>query len=208
VTELRWGLLLLGLVALIATYVYTRHKTALKRKIVTIRRRQEPLLARSSMPDEQQPESPPEPDVNLGTDPSKVITVRMMSRDASGFNAEQLILALRDAGLRHGQFGIFHRIQDEDSGLPEFSVASLVEPGSFDLTRVKNDFYPGVSIFMSLPGPREGVEIFDEMLETSRALARKMDGDLCDEHGSTLSVQRERYIREEVIQFEHQGLRS
>ena len=205
-TELRWGLLLLGLVALIATYVYTRHKTALKRKIVTIRRRQEPSFVSPTTPDEQQLEDPP--DVELPADPHKVITVRLMARDESGFSAEQLILALREAGLRHGRFGIFHRVQDEDSSEPDFSVASLVEPGSFDLTRIKNDYYPGVSIFMSLPGPREGVDIFDEMLETSRTLARKMDGDLRDEHGSTLSVQRERYIREEVIQFEHQGLRS
>lgn len=30
-----------------------------------------------------------------------------------------------------------------------------------------------------------------------------MNGNLVDEHGSTLSVQRERYLREEVIVFQH-----
>lgn len=150
----------------------------------------------------------PEPlETELETEPRKVITVRMMAREQSGFQAEELILALREAGLRHGQFGIFHKLDDVDD-LPGFSVASLVEPGSFDLTRIKTDYYPGVSIFMSLPSSRDGVAVFDEMLATSRSLAKKMDGDLLDEHGSTLSIQRERYIREEVIQFEHQGPQS
>jgi len=33
-----------------------------------------------------------------------------------------------------------------------------------------------------------------------------MDADLLDETGSTLSIQRERYMREEVIQFQHHNV--
>ena len=87
--------------------------------------------------------------------------------------------------------------------MPVFSVASLTEPGSFDLSRVRNDFFPGVSLFMGLPGPVEGVAAFDLMVATARALAVGLNGDLVDEQGSTLSIQRERYLREEVIQFQH-----
>lgn len=202
-TELRWGLLILGLLALAGTYVYTRYKSTLEKKLAAHNPRREPAVSGTAEPE---PSTPPESSVD--TEPKKVITVRMMARDEPGFKAEQLILALRDAGLTHGQFGIFHRVEQEHGVAPEFSVASLVEPGSFDLTKVKTEHYPGVSIFMSLPAPRDGVAVFDDMLETSRALAKKMDGDLRDEHGSTLSVQRERYIREEVIQFEHQSLQS
>ena len=41
------------------------------------------------------------------------------------------------------------------------------------------------------------------MMESSRALAQSLDAELLDESGSTLSIQRERYMREEIIQFEH-----
>ena len=44
---------------------------------------------------------------------------------------------------------------------------------------------------------------FDLMVATARALAAGLRGDLVDEQGSTLSIQRERYLREEVIQFQH-----
>ncbi|NND35557.1 MAG: cell division protein ZipA [Gammaproteobacteria bacterium] len=136
---------------------------------------------------------------------AKLVAIRLMARNATGFPADKLILAMRELGLKHGEFGIFHRPCGEDEQYNAFSVASLVEPGSFDLTKIKTEKYPGVSIFMMLPAAHDGVEVFDDMLSTSRSLARELDGELLDEQGSSLSVQRERYLREEVIQFEHQA---
>ena len=40
------------------------------------------------------------------------------------------------------------------------------------------------------------------MMAAARALAQSLDGELLDESGSTLSIQRERYLREEIIQFQ------
>ena len=41
------------------------------------------------------------------------------------------------------------------------------------------------------------------MMTAARALAQSLDGELLDESGSTLSIQRERYLREEIIQYQH-----
>ena len=41
------------------------------------------------------------------------------------------------------------------------------------------------------------------MMEAARTLAKSLDGELLDESGSTLSIQRERYMREEIVQFTH-----
>jgi cell division protein ZipA len=114
-----------------------------------------------------------------------------------------LVLALRSAELRHGQFGIFHAHPEGSPDVTVFSVASLTEPGSFDLTALKTGRYPGVSLFMALPGPLDGVTAFDRMVACARQLASDLDGELSDEQGSTLSVQRQRYLREEVIHFQH-----
>jgi cell division protein ZipA len=54
-----------------------------------------------------------------------------------------------------------------------------------------------------LPGPLPGVEAFDIMMAAARTLAQELNGELLDESGSTLSIQRERYMREEVVQFQH-----
>jgi cell division protein ZipA len=135
--------------------------------------------------------------------PDKVVTLRLMSRERPGFPGEQLIMALREAGLRHGRYGIFHRPADTDPDMALFSVASLVEPGSFDLARLRTDHYPGVSLFLAIPGPPDVVAAFDLMVDTARTLAETLGGELLDEQGSTLSIQRQRYIREEIIQFLH-----
>ena len=133
----------------------------------------------------------------------KIITLRLVARGDDHFNGEQVVLALRGLGLRHGKFGIFHRVEGTDDESIVFSVASLVEPGTFDLTNIREQQLPGVSMFMVLPGPKDGAEAFDEMMATARALADSLNGELLDEAGSTMSVQRERFLREEIIQYQH-----
>jgi cell division protein ZipA len=113
---------------------------------------------------------------------------------------------MREVGLRHGRFGIFHRYDPLRDDVVIFSVASLVEPGTFDLSTIKTDRFPGVTLFLPLPAPCDNLAAFDDMLATARALAAKVQGQLLDEQGSRLSVQRERFLREEVIQFQHQRL--
>lgn len=133
----------------------------------------------------------------------KIVTLRLVARGDDHFNGEQVVLALRGLGLRHGKFGIFHRVEGTDDESIVFSVASLVEPGTFDLANIRQQELPGVSMFMVLPGPKDGAEAFDEMMETARALADSLNGELLDEAGSTMSVQRERFLREEIIQYQH-----
>jgi len=205
--ELRWVLLLFGCLALGLVFLYSRgwfsaRRAALKQQLGRISLPRSTLKASSSPSDPEAEEpAPPEPPLRDG---SKVVAVRLMPAEADAFQAEALILALREAGLRHGKFGIFHRYMDDEDRRTIFAVANLIEPGAFDLSRIKEGEYEGVSFFMVLPGPEDGVKAFDEMLEAARQIARSTDGMLCDEVGSKLSIQRERYLREEVIAFERQ----
>lgn len=207
VEELRWVLLLAAALVLVAVFVWTRYRAKLSKALQASFRK---------------PSAPPvriEPDIEpAGAGvasstsalvlPDKIVTIRLLCRDKRGFAGDELVLALRDNGLRHGRFGIFHQYPgdavESDAGVvPVFSVASLTEPGSFDLSRLRNDSFRGVSLFMGLPGPLDGVAAFDAMVSTARAIATRLEGDLVDEQGSTLSIQRERYLREDVIQFQH-----
>ncbi len=195
-TELRWVLLLTALLILVVLFLWTRYRSR--------------LTDRFRFPVRQSAPAPPPgsgakstPPARPSALPGKIVTIRMLSRRTAPFPAEELVLALREAGLRHGRHGIFHYFPTAAEETPVFSVASLTEPGSFDLTRLRTDVYQGVSLFLELPAPIEGVAAFDAMVNTGRAIAKRLDGNLVDEHGSTLSVQRERYLREEVMEFQH-----
>jgi cell division protein ZipA len=135
--------------------------------------------------------------------PQKIVTLRVVAKNKGAFRGDELILSLRGIGMRSGKFGIYHRYDGNDETRTVFSAASLVEPGSFDLKNIKDQAIPGISMFMIIPGPLDAAEAFDLMMQSARALSQGLDAELLDESGSTLSIQRERYMREEVIQFQH-----
>lgn len=109
--------------------------------------------------------------------------------------------ALQAEGLAFGKYSVFHR--EHASGKSVYYVASMVEPGSFELDRVDSLTYPGISLFALVPGPVEAPLVFDMMLETGRRLADQLQGQLQDEQGSTLTPQRVLNLREELVQLEH-----
>ena len=218
---LRWLLLISGIVVIVGIYLYGR-RTASSQPQDAAGRRVEPQLSarddhdsaddkHAALDDLVEPvvvdEEPvlidEEPAIEPEPAPQKIVTLRIVARDRGAFRGDDLILALRGIGMRHGKFGIFHRIDGDDDNATVFSAASLVEPGSFDLSNIREQSIPGISLFLVLPGPLEGAEAFDMMIESARTITQALNGELLDESGSTLSIQRERYMREEVIQFEH-----
>jgi cell division protein ZipA len=211
---LRWLLLLFGILVIAGVYFYSRREREKPEKDSLPEERVAPTLGDD--PVAEQPQIEPGADdtaVETSVDPEaseeikpKIVTLRLIARQGGTFKGDELILSLRGIGLRHGKFGIFHRHDGNDETRTVFSAASLVEPGSFDLANIKEQEIPGISLFMVLPGPVDGVEAFDMMMEAARALAQSLDAELLDESGSNLSIQRERYMREEIIQYQHSNL--
>jgi len=207
VGELRWILLGVGIVILAGIYLYTRYRGRLPAAQAP---RREPALGDVADADADEPVLQPDDEAGIAVESprpvaaEKVIALRLIARNKPGFPGESLILALREAGLRHGRFGIFHYHPGEDDNVVQFSVASLVEPGSFELSKLRESSYPGISLFLALPDAAGGIDAYDRMLEVARTLAAKIDGELLDEQGSSLSIQRQRYMREEALQYIHQ----
>lgn len=223
---LRWLLLVIGLLVIAGVYLYTRRGGAAGRARALDLARREPTLNGDDSAETDgdfgadvvtgtnfEPESEPplfaaDPDeLPAEADdppvPQKIVALRIIARGGGAFRGDDLILNLRGIGMRHGKFGIFHRLDGTDDGNAIFSAASLIEPGSFDLANIRDQEIPGISLFAVLPGPIDSVEAFDMLMASARTLAQSLDGELLDETGSTLSIQRERYMREEVVQYQH-----
>ena len=215
---LRWLLLLVGLLVVAGVYLYSRREKAPTDGDEVPLDRVEPSLDDPDPADEpflvDEEDSTEDDSVEVEETPAtadapqKIITVRIIAREKKSFPGDELILSMRGIGLRHGKFGIFHRYDGSDESKTIFSAASLIEPGSFDLQNIKGQEIPGISLFLVLPGPVDSVEAFDSMMASARTLAQSLSGELLDESGSTLSIQRERYLREEIIQFQHSNAAS
>jgi cell division protein ZipA len=129
----------------------------------------------------------------------KIITLRLTAPPLERFEGRRLVEALQTVGLQHGKFSIFHRTTPD--GATVFSVASLVEPGTFDLERIEGRRFPGVTLFAVLPGPLEAPALVEEMIGAGRRLAEELQGVLQDERGATLNAQRLADLRASVAQW-------
>jgi len=135
------------------------------------------------------------------TDKRKIITLRLFAIQPNRYAGSQLRSALESMGLRHGRYGIFHRLDGNGSSI--ISIASMVEPGAFDLATMADAPFAGVTLFAMLPGPLSGSEMCDQIFDCARQLEAVLGGALHDEHGAQLTDQRIDAIRDEVLDFEH-----
>lgn len=130
----------------------------------------------------------------------RIVSVRLVMLSGRLATGEQLAQAFRAEQLAYGRYKIFHRMDDHEQ--PLFSVASLVEPGSFDPDTMATERYLGVSMFAVFPGPRPAPEVFDELVATGRRLAARLGAALQDDTGQSLVGQRLVAVREDLVRFE------
>ena len=130
----------------------------------------------------------------------RIVALRLIC-DRGRWPGREVTDSLQAEGLVFGKYSIFHR--ERDDGKSIFFVASMVEPGSFDLDGIDQQSFPGISIFAVIPGPVDAPTTFDLMLASGRRLAERLGGHLQDEQGSTLTAQRILNLREELVHFEH-----
>jgi cell division protein ZipA len=150
-----------------------------------------PDPAASAMPPAAEDRRPP---------PQKIVAVRVAASAPASFAGDTLRAAIDAEGFEFGRYEIFHRL--DPSGRPLCSLASLREPGTFDLEAMSATDYRGIALFSVLPGPLPGHAALDALITTARALAERLGGVLQDDRGAPLSLQRVAHLRDEVAEFE------
>ncbi len=147
------------------------------------------------------------PGMQVGARPSndfdKIVTLYVAARAGNSLTGPELVVAAEKAGLIYGHMNIFHRMVDKhpEQG-PIFSVANLVRPGSFDLRTIKDMKTPGISFFMTLPGPMAALDAWDTLLPTAQRMAELLDAVLLDEQRNALGRQRIANIRDELRAYD------
>ena len=135
-----------------------------------------------------------------GQKSQKIVAVRLMARATEKFDGARLREALASQRMEFGRYDIFHRL--DAAGRPIFSMASLLEPGTFDPPKMADNAYPGIALFTVLPGPVPALQAFEELIDTARTLADQLDGVLLDDRGASLSIQRIAHLRDEMLEFD------
>lgn len=128
--------------------------------------------------------------------PVKILQINVVAGKGR-FSGNDIVEVAREIDLQAGDMQIFHR-SAPGSNRVLFSMASLLEPGSFPLDSMGGFATPGVTLFTQLPGPVDGLKVYSEMLEAAGRLAESLGGELRDETHSALTKQTIEHTRGEI----------
>jgi cell division protein ZipA len=109
------------------------------------------------------------------------------------FRGEDLRDALLELDLAHGSMGIFHRY-DRSYRESLFSVASLVEPGTFPMFMDSFEC-PGVVLFFQPAQVSDPLAVFDDLVATCHELASRLGGIEWDETRQPLTPDKIAHMR-------------
>lgn len=133
----------------------------------------------------------------------EVIVINVLAAQGESFSGTALQKLFEACGLVHGDMDIYHRHEAEDTISPvQFSVANAVQPGTFTPNNVEAMTTPGISFFMSMPGPTSALQAFDFMLETAQCVVRNLGGELKDERRSVMTAQTIEHCRQRIREYE------
>lgn len=134
-----------------------------------------PLFATKAQPEEKP--TPTNDDVF-----NDVIVLNVLADHAHPYRGYELLQALLAVGLRYGKWNIFHRHEEISGRGPiQFSLASIVEPGTFDLAKIGSFSTPGLTLFMRASGLANPAQAFELLLSAAQQLAEELGGRVCDE---------------------------
>ncbi|MGC8120529.1 cell division protein ZipA [Marinobacter sp. VGCF2001] len=133
----------------------------------------------------------------------EVLVINVLARSGEQFDGNKLKSLFEACGLEHGDMDIYHRHETDDTTTPvQFSVANAVEPGTFRPQDIATLSTPGISFFMSLPGPSSSLQAFEFMLETAQCVVRNLGGELKDERRSVMTPQTIEHCRQRIREFD------
>jgi cell division protein ZipA len=155
----------------------------------------------------------PQPGARPNQQFDRIVSLFVLAKPDRVLRGPDLVVVAEKVGLVYGDMGIYHRLIDgrEHDG-PVFSMANIAKPGSFDLSDLAALESPGLTLFMTLPGPLPALDAWNSMLPVAHRIADLLDADLLDESRNPLVEQTVAYVRNEMRTYdreqERQNIRS
>jgi len=134
----------------------------------------------------------------------ELVVLNVIAKSRPFHGGDVLELFLRN-GIKFGDMNIFHRI-DPVTKLSQYSIASVTEPGYFDLQSMPGEEFRGLCLFMQLPCSGQATKVFTDMLTVADKLARQLDAEVCDEQFNRLTRQSTEHYRQRVAEFTRRNM--
>ena len=130
--------------------------------------------------------------------PEKFVVIYVLALDEP-FAGQGLLEVLLEGGMTFGEMDIFHQLDDRAAQL--FSLASAVEPGTFNLSSIDQFSTPGVTLFMRVHELAAPLQVLDSMLSVANTIAQELNGEVQDETRSVMTPQTIEHCRQSITEF-------
>lgn len=135
----------------------------------------------------------------------KIIILSVVMPAHQQMSGAALLPSLLTLGMKFGEMNIFHRHQDNaGNGAVTFSLANMVNPGSFELDTMETFVTQGVSLFMILPNATDPFVAFEQMLAAAKQLATEFKAQLVDDKRNVMTKQTEQHYVSKIREFDRQ----
>ncbi|GAB4361255.1 MAG: cell division protein ZipA [Methylohalobius crimeensis] len=114
-----------------------------------------------------------------------VIQVSVAAPPGRPLQGPALAKAFADLGLEYGDMEIFHAYQGDEI---QFSVASLVKPGTFPIHAMDDFQTRGLTLFLQPPLVKRPSEAFERMISACHTLAQRFGGSEWDDRRQPLTA--------------------
>ena len=136
----------------------------------------------------------------------QIIVLSVVMPEGQTMSGAALLPTLLTLGLRYGEMNIFHRHQDNaGNGQVTFSLANMMNPGTFDLDDIENFSTQGITLFMTLPNTGDAFEVFEKMLNAAKQLAVEFKAQLLDDKRCVMTKQTEQHYMGIIREFERKS---
>lgn len=125
-----------------------------------------------------------------------VIVLYILARSSGQLAGDKINSAAQANGLEFGKMDIFHRL--DNAGKSVFSLANMVEPGSFDADAMHEIKTPGIIFFLQISSVADPSNAFDDMLECAYHISEMLDAQLCNQKRQPLTQNDAEQYRELV----------
>ena len=135
----------------------------------------------------------------------KIVTLYIAARAGEKLRGPDIIVAAEKTGMVYGHMNVFHRlVEGHPERGPVFSVANIMKPGSFDMATIQSLETPAIAFFLTLPAPVPALDAWETMLPTAQRMAELLDGVVLDESRNALGRQRIAHLRDELRAYDRQ----
>jgi cell division protein ZipA len=131
-----------------------------------------------------------------------VVAFTIMAPEGRAFTGRAVKAALEKHDMHFGDMQIFHKHVAGSRKQILFSVANILDPGTLLPDKFVSMTTPGLLIFTRLPGPVNGLALFDDLLDTARGINDQLGGILCDEARQPVSDDALEATRSKILNYQ------